>query len=529
MVAESGEGGNAPGETPRRALVPSAAVLACAFLLHLWIQLDARGFGGRDAYFHAGLAEQILAGEAPWHGGRFPWLVLNAFADRPLDWALGWRLLLLPFVAAFGAVTGAKVAFAAQAAVLTTVFHGTLRSLRVRTALPWTVVLLFASTPWLGRVHIGRPTPLLLAALLVLFTAVLRRRDRLAGAAAFAALLLYHVPPPALLVAGVALVAVTVADRRPPWRTAGSVLAGTALGVLIHPGFHDTAGGFFSLDRGSLALWDLMRGSVEFADAGGAVNVGDAAFGLPLPAELVAPTLAELWRDLPGTLLVTGLAVVAALLRRDRLSLACAAMALVALSLTFRSGRFFEYWQPFAVLAAAVATGAARNGAPPRLGRAIAWTAAVLATLGMARVLPGFLDRYQPDRTHELDGAVAALKESAAPGDVVWNSSFGEFGPLFFRAPEQRYVTGMDSWYLVAHDVLAARDFARTASGDARGEDLRRLLSERFDARFVLLWSERSGAGGRVDKTALLRRHLEAADWARVLHRDDAVMLFRLD
>ncbi len=510
-----------------RALVPHLAVLAGALLVHGWLQASTDGFPDRDARLHGRLAALIAAGDAPWHGLEFPWLTTSAYADRPLDWSLGWHLLLVPFVAAFGALTGLKIAVALQASLLTAAFHAVLRGLRVRGAVLWTVAFVMVFPVWLHRIHMGRPTPLVIVALLALAYALLQRRALLAAAMAAASMLLYHVPAPPLLVAGAILGATWWTDRRAPVRLAGAVLAGLFLGLVLHPGFHDVRGGAPWLDRGSFALWNLMADSLEFGRRGGHVVMSDGdRFGLPVPLELGTPSLGVLWREMHGALLATACALLLLLRRRGRTALATAALAAALLAVTTRSGRLFEYWHPFAMLAAAVAI-SGPEGFVDRVSRRVVWTVAIAAALLNVRALPGLLEKYNPDDTADCRAALRVIDSIASPGDVCWIGNFADFAPAFFHAPRLRYPVGMDSYYLLAHDAEKAREFVRIGTAHARGDELRFLLTRRFDARFVLLWNPRT-KGEREAPYLELYTELREAPWATELHADEACAAFEL-
>ena len=110
----------------------------------------------------------------------------------------------------------------------------------------------------------------------------------------------------------------------------------------------------------------------------------------------------------------------------------------------------------------------------------------------------------------------------AAPGDIVWHGFWDEFAPLFHWNPRVRWITGMDPWYLVAHDRGAPLLMARIVSADFEHDaDLRRALTERFGARFVLLW--------RRNPYQALEARLEGVPWATVVHDDPNAIVFRID
>ena len=503
-----------------RAWAGLVGVLVGALLVHGAIQSAIPGFVDRDAWFHSRYAELIGRGEIPWQGTTFPWITQSAYAENPMDWSLLWHLLVAPFVVALGAVTGMKVFAATQAALLTTTFFAVLRAQGVRAPLWWTVLLVASSPEWLYRLHFARPTPFVVLSLLILFHLVLRRRDVLAAVVVAGSLLLYHVPAPVVLVGGIAWIGRSVDERRPAWRAAGLLFGGAAAGLLLQPGLW--SGGTFH-------VWGLMAGSLDVAASGGAVELSNGGvLGLALPGELGSPGVSGMVRELWQPLLATFVALGAGWPRRKQGPvLAGMLLAAAGLAATWRSGRFFEYWHVLAFLGAAVAvSGPSARGAPRWHARRVGGVALVLAALTV-RSLPPLLARGE-DEGAKLAPALLAVNERAAPGDVVWHSSWDDFAPLFHFAPHLRFVQGMDPWWCVVHDPEGALAHAMIAEAAVGGDALRELLVARFHARFVVLWSQpEDGQDGQIRRQRLAAR-LDVVPWATRIHRDETATVYEL-
>ncbi len=476
----------------------------------------------RDAWFHDRLVRLIAAGEADLLGRSFPWLVASAYADLPADWSLGWHW--------FAALVEhgdrpLQTVIVLQSALAVLALGVSAAALRVRIAPGWALLLLATSPLWTWRLLMGRPTPLVVAVLLLLFVAVLRRRAIVAGGLATVALLVYQVPAPALLVGGCACLGLWVDQRRLPLREALAVLVGIAAGVLLHPGFWSVGP---DGTRATFHVWGLMAGSLETAANGGLVELpGGDSIRLALPSELGTGSIGTLLGQLWPSLILTGYAGFLALRRREAASVATAAVAVLTLAATLRSVRFLEYWHPFAVLAAAVAISGPHSVRPARWHRQAVGLALIVGVLGSVWALGGLLRDHGPDAADEVVPAMTAVSAAASPGDVVFNARWDDFAALFHAAPELRYVSGMDPWYLPAHDPDDARAEARVVSGTLAPDELRGELQERFGARFVVLWSPPL-SGGRTRRYADLERQLRDASWARVLHEDEAVVAFEL-
>jgi len=521
IVGRSGVSENGMRDAGRSGLTTGLAVLVGALVVHGALQFWLGGLPDRDGWFHGRLAALIASGDAPWHGLDFPWLTHSAYADRPMDWSLLWHLLLTPFVAALGPITGLKAFAALQAALLTTAFYAVLRRLDVKAALAWTVLLLAASPQWLFRLHFGRPTPFVVATLLIVLDLVIHRRDRAAAVAIALSLLVYQVPAPVVMVAGAAWLGRWTEDGRPDWRAAATLAAGGVAGVLVHPGLW--TGGTFN-------IWELMRGSLAVAAAGGEVALpGGDTLVLPLPRELGSPGLmglmTELWLPLVATLAAVGCALRA---RRDSVSVATALLAVVGLAGTLRSGRFFEYWHVLALLAAAVAISGRRTTGSVRAHTQLIGLAALLLGASTLHGLAPLVHEHGSDAGADVRPGLAAISARADPGDVVWHASWDDFAPLFHFAPRLRYVTGMDPWWLVAHDPEDARAYALAGAGHLDDASLHEALTGRFGARFALIWTQAEDGPDGARVLAGISDQLRAAKWAEVLHEDDRTVAFEL-
>ncbi len=514
--------------SPRSSTV--LVVFAVALLLHGAIQLAMPGFADRDAWFHSRYAALLAAGNAAWDGSVFPWITQSAFAERPMDWSLLWHWLLAPFASMLGPVPGMKTFAAFQAALLTATFFAVLRARHVRAPVAWTALLLAASPQWLFRLHFGRPTPLVVVSLLVVFHAVLARRRVLAAGAVALSLLLYQVPAPVALVAGSAWLGRCAAERRPDWRAAGALAGGGVAGVLLHPGLWSGA---------TLHVWRLMAGSLEVAAAGGGVQLSNGmVLRLALPDELGSPGIrgmfGELWPSLATTSLAVAIVGIQFVRRRSRrppraAAVAGAVLAAAGLVATWQSGRFFEYWHVFALLAVALAVSSSTSSAPWWLSsrRVVGTLALVLGLLSTRAMLP-LINRLGDDGGRNVAPALAAVHTRSERGDVVWHLSWDDFAPLFHFAPDLRYVRGMDPWWCVVRDPEGAIAHAMVADAAVGGAALRELLVARFDARFVVLWSQEEDGPAGVSRRERLAARLDAAPWATRIYRDAATTAYEL-
>lgn len=505
-------------QAPWRSVV---AVALCSLVVHGVLQWLLPGFADRDAWFHSRYAELLGRAEIPWEGTSFPWLTESAYADNPIDWSLLWHALLAPFTVALGPVLGLRTFTVVQAAALTTAFYALLRNHRVVAPLAWTTLFAAASPDWLFRVHFGRPTPFVLATMLLLVDLVLRRKDRLAALTVIVSLLSYHVPAPIVLAGGAAWLGRSLDNRRPDWPCAGHLVGAGVAAILLQPGFWD---------GGTLHVWRLMAGSLDVAAAGGRVDAGNGiTLGLPLPRELGRPGLAGMVREFWPAAVATAVATAAALRAGLRgAPVAGAALSLVGMFATWRSGRFSEYWQALSFAGAALAlTGVgswARTRAP---ARAVGVLAALAVPFCAAGLSPLVRSEHADDGAN-VAPALAAIHAHSRPGDVVWHLAWDDFAPLFHFGADLRYVQGMDPWWCAARDLEGTLAHVLAANGELEGDALREVLISRFRARFVVLWSQREDGPAGDERRERVASRLRAVPWAVELQHDAHTTVFEL-
>jgi hypothetical protein len=482
-----------------------------------------------DAWFHARWSWLLGTGATPWHGLSFPHMSHSAYADRPVDWALGWHWLVAPFVTlADEPIAGLRVANALFAAVLVTVFYGVLAAGGNRRPLLWTALLHLASVFWLYRIHTGRPTPLAIAGLLLLWHFGTTKRPLAVAITACVTMLLYQVPAWPALVIAVSCACLLLFERKVPWKLALAGASGVAAGIVLHPGFWDVRGGPLSLDRGTFALWQQMGKSVEFAAANGWWTFADGSrIQVPIPVEMSPARGYHLLQYLTSFAAAAAALVAAIVPRRSVRAVAATVLALVALAMTLQSFRFGEYLTPLALLAAAEGLDGAHR-APSALRRGLLFAAAGVGLLATLKFAPEVTEITSERRAREIRPAICAVETRARAGDVVWNGAWDEFANLFYEGPSLRFPQGFDPWFMMAHDERAQWAMFILRSPHHADDELRAALIGRFGARFALLWRrpERHGARDRGYDDLIAR--LRKVPWARVIHEDEATVVFEL-
>lgn len=207
--------------------LPPLAVFVASFFLFAFLFLAAPSIPDADSYYHLAVAREFAGHGYP---DALPWARFSVLGKTFGDKELLFHLFLVPFTWS-DAATGGRLALA----LLNATFAAGVTAFAARTMGWWSVVVplwLYAAAPMLTfRLIRLRPELLALLLLLALIAAVLRKRYvRIAVVAALFALsyTAFHV------VLGLAVLWFFV-DR--DWKLPAAAFAGTAAGLLLHPGF----------------------------------------------------------------------------------------------------------------------------------------------------------------------------------------------------------------------------------------------------------------------------------------------------
>lgn len=464
---------------------PAALLTAVSLAFFAWIHA-VPAFGDPDAYYHLEMTRRTAEAGAVL---AFPWLPFTTLAGHFADHHFLYHVALAPFVLAFGDYGGLKAGTAVFAVLAVLAFARLLRAYGVRRPEAWAALLLLAPG-FVFRLLLTKATAPALAAFFLFLIALHGRHRAWAFGIAFAYVWL-HGGWPILMVAAVVDAAVRRSGRM-LWPTALGLLAG----LVLNPFFPSNV--FFYWEQivqvAVLGAGDaaVLVGNEWHPSEFGALFLGNAWVFAPLAAAAVAGAgaIALGLVPKPG-------AALSADRRRDVVFVA--ALAGVFLLMALRQARHKEYFLPLALLAGvlvaetafrAVDVRALLSRLRGRLGRLVlpvvlALSVVMGASLAYALHLP---KRAYDARTpwSRFEGAGAWLRANAAPGETVFHARWDDFPQLWYRAPEQRYIAGLDALFLYRRDpelYWTWRDI-----GDGRRRDgLAELIRERFGAGYVLL------------------------------------------
>jgi hypothetical protein len=499
--------------TPARLARSAAPIALLLYVLGLYATtaLLQDGLFERDGYYHARVAQLL-----PERGlsRAFPWTQLSTWKDAYCDKEVLYHVAMAP-LAQLGPepILGARIFSVLLAVAVVAALFLLLRAQGV----PWPAF--FAALPlaagglFLARLGMIRSHVLSMLLLLLGLHLMQRRHWRGLLALGFAYAWCYTVPFVLVLTAApFAAGAWFGKGGGLDWRSVVAAGAGAVLGMVVHPYSPLTLETFFTIVQ-------IFRIGLAGVGQSG-FELGNEIYPYPLPVFFDIYPLVVI--GLP----VLGLAVAA---RWSRLAAetrgvvaACAFWA----AMTVASARFVEYLVLLLAVAVALVVRDLAGGEPALaawFGRA-RWRrwAGALAALGL---LAGFHARSMTFYVHYqtraapprfFDGAGAWMARHLAPGENVVNLYWDDFPDLFYSAPRQHYLWGLDPTYSIRFDPKLATLLERTRRLELAVDA--HALATAFQARYLVLRASRAEA---YAEHGLPR--------SREVYRDASAVVFRLE
>lgn len=449
--------------------------------------------------------------------GHFPWLYYTTWNEGYANQHYLYHWLLAPF----NTVETLPISVVVFAVIFIALFAATLRKYQVRFSVCWILLLLTGSADFLFRINLVKANTVslsLLCAVVLLLYAWhrSRRKSTLLGLAAVSGIFTWtyggFVCVPLLLIAyAVAVFTIKAVEQKSFVNALNGrlflqsllpalvSLTGIALGMLFHPQSHN--------------LWDLLYDQLFRTGLGAGMDVPAGNEWLPF----------NIGWFFKSNLIVLGVWIASLIVflynsrniffkrqtinyQNQTLALWLQFTALGLLVLTLWHRRFVEYWIPFAVLASAMSS-------QPYLAKLhwqefkVAWqhwqlklSTMLLVTVFAAITVMNI--NYVYDSLHNGDSitkfqAVAIwLEQNSEAGDIVFNTQWDQFPPLFYYNTKNYYVVGLDPTFMYIRDsgkywqwrLIADDDQSRWQSP----ERLRNILIADFQAKFVLIDASRN-------------------------------------
>ncbi|MFO0696545.1 MAG: hypothetical protein U0230_23455 [Polyangiales bacterium] len=453
---------------PLRSILPDRLAIAgwaAALLLFGGVLFTQSGWQQDDPY-HLALVELMLRGEVP---AALPWAKHTVLATRFSDLHFGFHVTLAPLVALLGADAGGRAGtVVGMAALLLVVVRSAGRASPLRAVLP--ALLVASSGVFLLRAMGMRPLAWGAAAILATLPLALGGRHRLLALVGALFAFGYAAFPLLALPLAAHCVAHAVTRRSIPWKPTASVLAGVAVGLLLHP--HPLE----HLDVLAVQLFDVSLDrsglNLEYEPPGLAAILREEWLVLAL-LSVAGAYAARAWRSVPGA--------------REEL-LAYALLAALAFLLLLRNTRGVDTFVPAVLALLAVASRLAPREFPP--GRGPIALAAVVAIGGG---LFHLREAWSTSRSFEaIDARAAAtwLERNSRPGDEVFLPDYGAFPRLFYSDRRNVYTLGLDPAFLRALDPELYRRYLEAVRLE---RDPYPLVARTLGARYVYVENTTNG------------------------------------
>jgi hypothetical protein len=490
-------------------------VLPLLFFLYVFClfgttALFQEGLFERDGYYHARLARMMPERGLSQH---FPWTQLSTWKDRYCDKEFLYHLAMMPF-AQLGSepILGARIfATLLALAVVLTLFL-VLRANGARWPLFFTALPLGMGGLFLARLGMMRSHVLSMLLILIGVHFLLRQRWRAVFVLGFVYAWSYTVPFVLLITAAPFVVGRWIGRGGLDWRSVAAAGLGSTLGLAIHPYSPITLETF-------LTYVQIFRIGMQ----------GVGTSGFELGNELYPYSLPVFFNIYPLILILMPLLALCVILRRKQLTSETLGMVFSSLcwfGMTMVSARFVEYLALLLAIAFALVV---RDMLPAkdaiqdkplrrqRVRRTIA-LGAIGALIFFHIYSMNFYVHYQTKASPPrfFKGASAWMSQHLTPGETVINLFWDDFPDLFYDAPQQHYLWGLDPTYTIRYDrekaVLLERTRRRQVPLDGHA------LGTMFDSHYLIL------RASRVDRYPALQSFP-----FREAYRDNSAVLFRID
>lgn len=509
--------------------------LSLLFSRWFWPTLS---FADPDSFYHIYLAQQLPHGLTR----DFPWLPFTSLADAYTDHHFLYHVFLAPFVIFLNSFVGAWAATVLLAAFVHTLFYATLRILRFRAPLFFTL-LLFSASAFEFRMHLAKAPAVSL--IFVLLGICFLARKRLIALGILAFLFVWsHGSWPLLLIIAFMWCAVDFFMHTPVisskvershfkrvfWSPFILVAVGSLLGLIINPYFPQ-----------NIPFYWRQIMEIAVVNFGTTISVGE---------EWYASGSGDLVRT-HAMLVLLGIGAIIMFIVHARgvsrghfpldrpavhASLRAILLATIIAIITLKSRRHVDYFAPFLIMA--IASLATLSGETvlnasshirlffkertwfPRLiitpCIVIVISIGVLTGLLLVAHRRALIDGYPPE---QFAAVGQWLRDYAEPGSIVFHTEWDDFPFFMYQAPHLRYINGLDPTFFYRHDSGRYELWNTLIRGEYAGNVIEPIVSK-FDARYIAITLP--------PRFELFKRQVSLSDRVREVYRDATVVLFEI-
>lgn len=468
-----------------------------------WLQFNPV-IADPDSFYHIKIADLMKDTGVIFD---FPWLQETVLSDGYVDHHFLYHLFLVPFIALFGSILGAKVAQVFFGVVLVVTFFWLLRQLKVNLAFWWVIFLFFISS-FIFRISLIKAQSLVLIFLFLIFYFINQRRLWPLLVFSFFYVWLYNgwflvLFFGAFFVLADAIYAAIHSQSKDflslnkaffnkllnknNLLLLGSIISGLLLGIIINPYFPQ-----------NIDFFVVHILEVAFKNYQNIIKVG---------MEWYPYSSGELIIKLGKLLLVSFFALFLSFDYYKKISqrnIFLAIIFLFFLLITIRAKRNLEYLVPFGIIfSASVFSHLYQNldfktkinnftkllkkslSVTPEVKKIMSATIIVTLFGGFyLSILSVRQSIYKGFRIDYLKNASIELKNISQPGDVVFHSSWDEFPMMFYYNTSNYYIVGLDPTFMYLKDKTNYIKWWEITRGK-HIDEMYKIIKQDFGAKYV--------------------------------------------
>ena len=427
----------------RAKVTPFIIVFVASFIFWGAIQL-ATTLGDPDAFYHAKMAVLMR------HNltfDTFPWMQFSTLRDNFTDHHFLYHVLLIPFVTALPPLLGVKLATAIFNALMFTGIYYFLRKNHFK--LPGLAfALMLTVTPFIFRLSLVKATPwALLLAFLGLHFIINKKFIRLLILTIIFVLSYGGWQLLILLAAVYAIVNILYTcwksprgERRlaPPLLALGTVLAGTIIGLVIHPYFPN-----------NLSFYYQQFVQIGLINLGKVIDVGNEWYPFPPTSLILSLSIFIV------PLLLSLLLHIINYRKISERSWFFAAMSILLFAMTLKSRRYIEYAVPFsAIYILTIGNDLLSEIRNFKLRLSKKWhkflylgSLMLIAILMLTTLVLNYsqmLVNLSALSLTRFEKAANFLQKRTPPGATIFHSNWDEWPELFYFNSNNNYIGGLD-------------------------------------------------------------------------------------
>lgn len=497
-----------------------------AILFTLWTATPS--FTDPDSFYHLKIAELISKNKQAVVD--FPWLPYTTLAGAYVDHHFLYHVALIPFMLVFGSFIGMKIATIFFAASCITLFYIILRSLHVRYAFVFSMILLCTES-FTFRLGLAKAPSIGFLFLMGGFALLAHKYYKALGILSFFFVWSYGgfllLPIMIFFYTSIAIAEQIFKKRR--WISRAefvqqltplfATLSGTILGLLIHPSF----------PQHLQFYWQqiIQIGLVNYQDT---IGVG----GEWHPTQFHNLVTSSIF--ISFLLLIAIITFVVSYRKQTTLSKTAGLMMVVFFIFTLKSQRYIEYYIPWACVFGALSLHASGllhrskyilNLLSTKLRRHPLYTVSIccftcylffiVSTVAILNTQQASSDLHDGISIHRFEQSAQWLREHSTKGDIVFHSDWDDFPMLFYYVPRDYFIAGLDPTFMYNANQDLYWKWVHITTGK-KSDELLGVIHGDFNARFVFIDSDHDA----------MRKNIIRDGRFKLVYEDEEVTIFRV-